>query len=27
MTGRPLTICAIGVADSPHVAARTRCFA
>jgi len=27
VTKRALTICAIGVADSPHVAARTRCFA
>jgi len=26
-TPRPLTICAIGYADSVHVAARTRCFA
>src|SRR5215207_8717673 len=24
---RPLTICAIGYADSPHVANRLRCFA
>ena len=27
MTDRPLTICAIGNADSVHVATRTRCFA
>lgn len=27
MSARRLTICAIGYADSPHVAARTRCFA
>ena len=27
MTHRALTICAVGYADSPHVAARTRCFA